>query len=185
MPDTITKHPILKMNSSSLAALFILALLLSSCQQGPEQLIKGKWRGTRLHNPRLDSFFHETQHYIDTITKARTTEENLAIYGVTNTDSLKQALQLQHDSTMAMQRDAVKNTWFQFMDDSVAIVSFNGNADTGKWHIENKVDLIIEEIDGTGTAQRTKMNIDSLTGNKLKLRFDDENYSSTVTFVKE
>jgi hypothetical protein len=160
-------------------------MLLWACQQPTNSKLRAKWRGVHLENRSLDSFFRETQHYLDTFGKGNSDDVNYALYGVSNVDSLRQILRAQHDSTQMLQQMAVKNTIFHFMTDSQAMISFNGLLDTSKWYVVHNNELVLIEQTGPDRGLVTKMSILELTDNELKLRFEQENTFSTVTFRKE
>jgi len=162
----------------------VFLLLLTACDNAETPKIVGHWQGIHLENPSLDTYFMKTQQYIDTMGVNNSPEVNFALYGTTNVDSLRKMLRIQHDSAQYLQMNAVKNTYFHFFTDSIVVVSFNGTPDTGKWHIEEKKNLLIEEMIGEGKGSKTKMSIENLTDKELKLRFEQENAASTVTFKR-
>ncbi len=168
----------------SVTGLIILSTILFSCKHGAKEMILGSWQGTKLENADMDSFFMQSQNYIDTLGKNNSARTNWELYGVTNVDSLRHVLQLQHDSAKAMQMDAVKRTVFTFKKENVAIVAFNDGLDTSRWQLENDSLLVMEELTGNEKGTKTKMEIIALNEKELKLKFKQENSSSTVTFVK-
>jgi len=167
-------------------AIVLLALLAGTqaCKHDRKSMMMGSWRGTKLENADMDSFFNQSQHYIDTLGKANSPEANQALYGTTNVDSLRKELQMQQDSSKSMQLAAVTNTIFNFQKNDQVIISFNGNMDTSKWHIEADSTLVMEDMSTATKGMTTRMVIKSISDSKLKLEFADENTQSKsyVTF---
>ena len=147
-------------------------------------MIMGAWAGTKFENPEMDSFFINSQNYIDTIGKNGNPATNMELYGVTNMDSIRRIMQAQHDSAKSMQMNAVLHTTFDFRKDSMVFVTFDGRVDTSKWYMESENALILEETSGEGKGTKTKMDILTLTDNELKIKFQQENTYSTVTFKR-
>lgn len=165
--------------------LLLLIVVLASCKGNKEQKIIGKWHAVHLENPEMDSFFINSQKYIDTIGKGNDDETNLMLYGVTNMDSLRHIMQSQYDSAVTMQLEAVTNTVFDFRADSVAILSFAGNVDSGKWYFEKEGILVLEEMSGDNAGEKVTMEIVSISDTALKLKFEENDAISTVTFHPE
>ena len=147
-------------------------------------MLMGSWNGTKFENPDMDSFFINSQKYIDTIGNNGDPATNMELYGVTNIDSIRKILQAQHDSAKSMQMSAILNTTFNFSKDSMAFVSFDGKLDTSKWYMPGDGILIMEETKGEGKGTKTSMTILTLTDTELKLKFEQENSFSTVTFKR-
>ena len=170
------------------AAVFILILSsisLFSCKQNKSSQhgnIIGMWHAIKLENPDMDSFFANSQVYIDTIGKSNDDMVNLAIYGVTNMDSMRKILQQQYDSAKAMQENAVLNTVFNFRKDSVVILSFNGATDSSRWYFDKGDTLVLDELNKGNAGDRLKMQVITLSPTTLKLRFMENDAYSTVTF---
>ncbi len=57
--------------------LLLLIVVMASCKGNKEQKIVGKWHAVHLENPEMDSFFINSQKYIDTIGKGNDDETNL------------------------------------------------------------------------------------------------------------
>ena len=169
---------------TTITCLILASVLLLSCKHGRKDIMLGKWHGVKLENPEMDSFFNESQHYIDTLGKNNTAETNISLYGTSNVDSIRHELQVQHDSAKAMQTGAVMNTVFDFRNDSIVVISFSGAMDTSKWHLENDQTLIMDEASGAAKGSTTRMEIKGLTKDEMKLEFEEENTRSTVTFAR-
>ncbi len=168
----------------AVTSLLLVSLFICSCKHSKQEMILGEWRGVNFENPEMDSFFNKSQQYIDTIGKNGNPATNLELYGATNMDSIRNILQQEHDSTKMLQLNAVKNTVFTFMKDSIVVISFDGRMDTSKWRFENEHSLVMEELTGNSKGSKTTMDIVSLTDKELTLKFIQENTYSTVTFNK-
>jgi len=164
--------------------LLLLAIVVFSCKKSKRDMIIGKWHAVKLENPDMDSFFIKSQAYIDTIGKGHDAATNMQLYGVANMDSMRQILQVQYDSAKLMQNNAVTNTTFNFRKDSVVILSFNGNVDSSKWYFDKAGALVLDKLNDYG-PDVIKMEIVTLADTVLKLRFIEDNATSTVTFHPE
>lgn len=154
-----------------------------ACKQSKKELIIGKWQGVKLENPDLDSFFLQSQQYIDTFGKGNDSTTNMELYGFSNLDSIRSVLQAKHDSSMAEQLNAVKSTYFNFVNDSVVNVTFNGGKENeARWKFMNDNVLVMDEKLANQESTQSKAIILSLTRSELKLKFEQDGSFSTVTF---
>jgi hypothetical protein len=169
------------MMTRSVLFIALFALIFFSCKRSRQETLIGSWHAVKLENPEMDSFFVKSQAFIDTMGKNGDAATNLQVYGVTNMDSLRQAMQHQFDSAKVMQQSSVLNTQFKFRKDSVAILAFNGNVDSAKWHIEGNI-LVMEDMNKETEGQKLHMEILALTDTVMKLKFEENGASSTVTF---
>ncbi len=94
-------------------------------------------------------------------------------------------MQSQYDSAVTMQLEAVTNTVFDFRADSIAILSFAGSVDSGKWYFEKEGILVLEEMSGDNAGEKVTMEIVSISDTALKLKFEENDAISTVTFHPE
>jgi hypothetical protein len=168
----------------NLVYLFLFTVVLYACKSKSKTLV-GTWHAVKLENPEMDSFFTNSQNYIDSIGKGNSDSTNMAIYGVTNMDSLRRVLQGQYDTAKSMQVNAVTNTTFRFRQDSIAILTFNGVVDSARWYIGTDNKLVLDDLHGENPAQKVAMEILKLSDMVLKLRFMEDSTISTVTFRRE
>ena len=99
-------------------------------------------------------------------------------------DSMRKVLQQQYDSAKTIQANTVLNTVFKFRKDSVAILMFNDNMDSARWYMDGSK-LVLDDLNKETQGQKLNMEIISLTDTVLKLRFEENGASSTVTFHPE
>lgn len=170
---------------TAIASLLLLSLFAASCTRGPKEIITGKWRGINFHNPEMDNFFAQSQKYIDTIGANGNPATNSELYGTTNMDSLRHALQLQYDSTQSIQQNAVKNTTFNFQKDGIVAISFDGRLDSSKWHFIGDKKLEMEEMTGSEKGTKTQMEVLTITETELKLKIAQDSSYSIVTFGRD
>jgi hypothetical protein len=172
---------------SAAVYLFILSLFLFSCKHGQRQLIVGKWQAVKSESPSMDSFFANSKAFIDTIGNNKDDATNMKLYGTTNTDSVRQLLQLQYDSAKSMQMTQVLNTSFNFRQDSVVVISFGGALDSSKYHFNDKKQLVMAEMNNTNPMPGDTLVLDvlALTDTNLILKFELNGSSSKVTFHRE
>jgi hypothetical protein len=176
-------------NSNKVKLFFSLWLLagLAACngKKEPAALIVGSWDGVQLQNPQIDSFLTNSQKYIDTIGKSGDTMANLALYGVANLDSVRKELQEQRNSVISIQNKMIKNTHFIFKKDSFAYLNFSGNLDTSSWYMDKEKHLVMKELIGEQKGTVQKWEILKLDKDELKLKIEEENDYSIVTFHRE
>jgi hypothetical protein len=168
------------------AAVGILIIFIAICScKSKRDMLTGTWHAVKLENPEMDSFFINSQNYIDTIGKKNTDDANMQIYGVINMDSLRKVLQAQFDTAKAMQVGAVTNTVFQFRKDSLAILIFNGVVDSAVWVMDKDGRLMLDDMHRENAGEQVNMEVLKLTDMVLKLRFKEDSSFSTVTFRRE
>ncbi len=165
--------------------MYCLLVGLISCKNDSKKRILGDWQGTALVNANLDSFFVRSQRLIDTLGSHNTPDENSSIYGTYNMDSVKNVLQIQHDSAMLMQQARVKGTYFDFLEDGTAHITFNGGAtiDTAKWNFDDAGMLLLEDLSVGGKGAIKRMRVESLTDTVLQLTIWNEGDSSKLTLA--
>lgn len=167
---------------------FVVALLvlLAACGRSKQKLLMGTWHVVKMENPEIDSFFINSQRYIDTMGSTNDPVVNMALYGSTNMDSVRANMQHQFDSARQLQTDLVHHTVFSFYTDSLAVVSFGGAPDTSKWHINKEGKLIMQKIEEGAVPEIQKIDIVSLSDTELVLKFkQDPSTYSVVTFHPE
>lgn len=160
-----------------------LTVLLFSCKQAKEKLIQKKWQAILLESPQMDAVLKENEQFIDTLGTHTDDATNIVIYGTTNVDSLRESLRAQFNDYKAMQAHSIKNTWFHFRKDGMVTMNFSGQPDSTLWYFDDEGVLILDEMKLKGTGNRLKMNVKSLTDDTMKLAFNEDNISSTVTFI--
>ena len=165
--------------------LILLMVLMLACKGRKRDALVGTWHAIKLENPEMDSFFKNSQAYIDTVGKNHDAATNIELYGVANMDSMRKFLQQQYDSTKAMQMDAVAHTVFKFRKDSIVELFFNGGIDSSKWYLDKDGALILNDLNAQSAEDKARMEIVELSGSVLKLRFRENNSSSVVTFRQE
>ena len=81
-----------------------------------------------------------------------------------------------------MQEHSIENTWFDFYKNGVVKMNFSGQLDSAKWQLDKEGKLVLDEqiLKGSGTS--IEMEIIELADTILKLKFNDNNGTSTVTF---
>ena len=164
--------------------LLIVTVIAFSCKEDTKKKLIGTWKVVKWENPYTDSFFLKAQAYIDTIGKGHTDAENIAIYGAANVDSMRHMLQAQYDSAKAIQDAEVTKTIFKFEKDGQAEVTLDGKVNKGKWLLDDENGLILEEAGFGNPADISKYNLIAISDKELKLRFYQEQDSSTVTFTR-
>lgn len=143
------------------------------------------WHAVLLDNPQMEDMLAQQRTFIDTVGRTTDAAANLQLYGTANIDSLKQALVLQLDSFVAIQKYALDNTWFNFKKNGTAVLTFNGAVDSTSWHFDEEGALILDELRSQSSADKLKMIVVQLNDTVLKLRFSENNVNSVVTFHPE
>ena len=161
-----------------------LSVVFFSCKSNKKKLI-GAWHSVRLENKDIDSFFINSQRYIDTIGKNNDPAVNMEVYGTANVDSLRRLMQERYDSAKSMQLRSVTNTIFNFVNDSTLFISFSGNLDTCKWVMEGSNKVVVEDMNKGGEGQKMTWEILELSDTSLVLRIPEDSSISKVTFHPE
>ena len=175
----------MELNTQIRSILIILfAIIAVSCGRNKREMLVGTWQGILLENAKDDSFYVMSQRVIDTMGKGHSNNENRAIYGVTNMDSVRQDFQVKHDSAQFIQKDRVRKTVFQFINNSMAYLTFAGNpnTDTTKWNFDDEGAIIFEDLSVGGGHAMKRMQIITLTDSILKLKLWTEIDTSQITF---
>lgn len=157
-------------------------LLLSACETKKEDIIKQKWQAIELDNQELQKVIDDQKAFLDTVGNNTTPEQNEEIYGMRNIDSAKASLSRELEDYKAMQQHAIENTWFDFQEGGKMIMNFSGKIDSASWYFDDEGNLMIDEMKLKGTGSKIKMKVITLEKDVLKLKFEEENMKSTVTF---
>lgn len=164
-------------------ALIILPLfVLAACQPKKEDMLAKKWKASEVDNPKQDSFLKEQEQFIDTFGRNNDAATNIKEYGFSNVDSARASLKAAFADYKNMQQHSVENTWFNFGNNGVVVMNFSGQQDSAKWYFDNEGKLIIDEPKLKGSGNTIKMEVIKLDDTTLKLKFIDNNGTSTVTF---
>lgn len=160
----------------------LICSLLFACKPDKKLLLERTWRAKFLNNPQMNEILTNGQKFIDTVGTHTNAETNKDLYGTTNLDSLKKALQVQMDSVVAMQQRAVEETVFTFRKDGIAVIKFNGSEDSTKWYFDENGAIILDENKQKGSGDKIKMEIVSISDTALQLNFQENGVNSVVTF---
>ena len=149
-------------------------------------MLVGTWRGTKLENTNIDSFFIKSQHVIDTLGKYNDPDKNYELYGTSNMDSVRRTLQIQHDSALFIQNQRVTKTVFSFTHDKYAYITFDDHTttDTAHWTFDDEGSLLLEDISAGGSRAVKRMQILQLTDSVMRLQIWANDDSSKITFQK-
>jgi len=162
-----------------------VAVTMYSCKSGGSK-IAGVWHAYKLENKLIDSDFAFTQKVIDTLGMGHDDATNIQLYNTANMDSLRKALQVQHDEAFEVQKNEVRNTIFTLKDGGMAILSFNGELDTSKWKLVNNKQLIFTDMKGPEAGDSTvAMDIEQLTDTLLEVRMTKDIDTSFIFFKRE
>lgn len=160
-------------------------ILLASCKADKEELIAREWHAVKLDNPQMDSTIRDQEAFVDSFGKNTDAVANKELYGIENVDSMRTILKQQLQEFKLIQQNAVKNTWFHFRKDGIALMNFSGQNDSANWYFDDEGALMLDEMKLKGFGNKLKMEILGLTEDSLKLRFTEDGLTSTVTFSPE
>ncbi|MBS1771921.1 MAG: hypothetical protein JST82_03615 [Bacteroidetes bacterium] len=161
--------------------LFITAsVVLLSCQPSQKDLLMKKWKGFSAENKQIDSMMRERENFLDTFGKNNDAATNLAMYGIANVDSVREINLALISESRKMQQHNVENTYLEITKDGLAIMSYSSEQrDSSKWRLDKNM-LHMHDI--RDTSIHIEMEILSLNDTMLKLKYQDNNGTSTVTF---
>ena len=173
------------MKTRSLTGL-VLILAIAACNHSKKDRIVGTWRGTKLENTRIDSFFIKSQQLIDTLGKYNDPDRNYELYGTSNMDSVRRALQGQRDSALTVQNAKVTKTVFIFASDKNAYITFDDHltTDTAHWNFDDEGALLLEDISTGGGHAVKKLTVLQLTDSVFQVQIWSNDDSSKITFQK-
>jgi hypothetical protein len=161
-------------------------LLATACTHSRKDMLVGNWQGTKLENTNIDSFFIKSQQVIDTLGKYNDPDRNFELYGTSNMDSVRHILQLQHDSALLAQNQRITHTFFRFVADRNAYLTFNDhkNTDTAHWSLDDEGALLVEDHAFGSSHTVKRMQVLQLTDSVLRLQIWSNDDSSKITFRK-
>lgn len=162
--------------------LLALPIAVVSCTQSNNDKLARKWKAVSVENPALDSMVRDREIFIDTFGKNNDEATNEKVYGFKNLDSVRESLRAEWKDMRDMQKHAVENTWFDFKKNGMVVMNFSGQTDSSKWTINKDGSLQLEEPKTKPNAVSIKMDIVQLTDTSLKLRYNDNGGTSTVSF---
>ncbi len=166
----------------SLWILFMITGILA-CQDKTEKVLIGTWKAQVLENEAMDQILEEQLHFLDTFGRSTTAAQNLEIYGSANVDSIRASLSQTLAEMKAKQEELVRNTWFQFRKDGVALLNFGQQPDSVHWYINEEQQLVLDEMSLKGSGSKIYMNILELNEQELRLEFTENGLTSTVVFL--
>jgi hypothetical protein len=159
----------------------VLIISVTGCESKKDKLSR-KWQAVRISNPEMEKMIAEQEIFIDTFGKNTDAQMNQTLYGVTNIDSFRESLKTQVNDFKAMQEHSLKTTWFDFKKNGVVVMNFSGQVDSTKWYFDDKDELMLDEMQMKGVGEKIRMVIQELTDTSLKLQFNEDGISSTITF---
>ena len=149
-------------------------------------MLIGKWNATAIQNPYVDSGLMMEKQMLDTLGKATTPEQNLALYGTKNIDSLRQDQYAKLDTMISRQQFVTNNTWFQFNKDGSAILHYGDMAPINTaWQMNDTGKLLLDVIERSSFANNLDINIISITDSSLKIQQVKNEVSNYISFTKE
>lgn len=165
---------------------FIGLIAVAACKDGKKGQIIGTWKGAKLENAEMDSFYASTKKMIDTMGANKDPRVNFELYNTTNIDSLKKSMLKEADSLHQQEINGVLTTTFTFDKSGIAYINFFGgrSLDTSKWSVENE-ELVMTEMIGPEKGEVRRLRIIKLDDKELKLKFDGSLAFSEVTFTKQ
>jgi len=164
----------------------LCSFLLFSCKPGKKKMLIGKWNATAIENPYVDSGLMMEKQMLDTLGKTTTPEQNLALYGTKNIDSLKQDQYAKLDTMINRQQFVTNNTWFQFNEDGSAVLHYGDmDAITTSWHLNDSGKLLLDVIEKSSFANNLDINIILLTDSSLRIQQVKNEVSNYISFTKE
>ena len=169
--------------SKRYSIILLLLLPMAACKPSREELITRKWQEVQVENMQIQEALKSQQNFMDTMGTHTTPEENLANYGVTNIDSFRNVLKMNMDSFNRLQQVVIDSTRFEFKKNSVVYLHSMDGVDSANWSFEDEHTLLLDELKLKGAGTQIRMEILSLSDTALRLKFNENNASSTAIFV--
>ena len=156
--------------------------LLFSCTGKKRHRLVGAWQEVKIINPDLDAAMESQKLFGDTVGHSTTPEQNLALYGTSNIDSFRKAVNANLDSFRKAQSTAVNATKFDFLENGIIYIHSDEGVDSSNWYIDDDGALILDEAKLKGVGNRIRMEIVELSDTLLKLQYTEKFLSSTAVF---
>ncbi len=160
-----------------------LATTFAACKQSKEELIARRWQAVALESPMMDEQIRMQREFLDTVGTSTDAATNEVLYGVRNMDSMRQWMKTQFDSIILEQKSAIANTWLNFSKEGTVVSSFGSAPDTVSWYFDDEGALILDELKHKGAGSKVKMEVVKLDEDSLKLRFNENGFSSTAILI--
>lgn len=167
-----------------LSIVLLAAVAFTACKPSKQKMLMGKWQAVSMSSPQLDREITDTKNFIDTVGKTTTPDENEILYGVRDMDSLRIFMKEKLAETLAEQEHMIKNTSLDFYGKDEVASNFGSGQDTIGWYIDEDGALILDEMKTKGSGSKITMEIAKLEKDTLQLRFNENGYSSTATFIR-
>jgi hypothetical protein len=164
-----------------LAPLFA-CLLLISCKEKKEHKLTGKWQEVAVINPELDEAMHDQQIFADTVGGSTTAEQNKALYGTDNVDTMRAALKKNLDSFRLEQYKVIDATRFDFRDNGILYINSIQGIDSANWYLDDEGALILDEAKLKGNGNKIRMEVVELSDTLLKLGVMNKFANTTAVF---
>lgn len=165
--------------------LFIALLVFAACKPSKQKMLMGKWQAVSMSSPQLEQEIADTKAFMDTVGKSTTPDENELLYGVRNMDSMRIFMKEQLNETLLHQEQLIQNTSLDFYSKTEVASNFGSGQDTIGWYIDDDGALILDEMKKKGAGSKITMEIAQLDQDSLQLRFNENGYSSTATFIRK
>ena len=174
------------MNSKYLLGLALAGTaLFASCKNdSPRSLLTGSWQGTTMRNEAMEEMVAAQRGLLDTLGNNTSPSEWPALYGTSNLDSFKKEGYKTLDALQVHLKESATKTNFNFRPDSVAVLTFEGAADSVRWSMEGDTLLVLTEIEKPGITGNTpmRMSLKTLTKDSLSLSFEERGANSVMNF---
>ena len=171
------------MNYSLILPAALLCILgFSSCKESADRKLVGEWQEVAVLNPQLDEAVHKQQVFADTVGSSTTAEQNKALYGTDNIDTMRAELNTNLDSFRKAQFFAIKATRFDFREGGLLYIHSMDGVDSSNWYLDDDGALILDEAKLKGTGNKIRMEVAELSDTLLKLQFTEQYLTSTAVF---
>jgi hypothetical protein len=159
--------------------------LFASCKNdSPHSLLTGSWQGTTMRNDAMEEMVAAQRALLDTLGNNTQPADWPALYGTSNMDSFKKEGYKTLDALQAHLKESATKTNFNFRTDSVAILTFEGAADSVRWSVEGDTLLVLTEMEKPGVTANPplRMSLKTLTKDSLSLSFTERDAQSVMNF---
>lgn len=163
------------------------SIMLFSCgkEKSTKEKITGKWRGVSQENPQLDMMYKQGLVTLDTVGNSTTPEQNMELYGTTDIAAFKVEQKRVMDSFMRSQESYTKSTTIDLRNNGIVYFNFSGDIDSANWEINEKGELIFDEMKLKGSGEKLTMLVEYVSDTGMKLKFNEQDFVGSVTFHPE
>jgi hypothetical protein len=158
---------------------FGLLFFIAACSQNNNEMLCGKWKATKLCNPKMERAIAQARADIDTFGN-----NDADVKEAVNVDSFRALSKKLLEIDIAEQQKAFEQISYEFTKNGIAYLRDGEGKDSAKWSIENKNALTIDAPALTGIGDVQLFYIKHLSADALTLQMAEGADTSEMELKK-